>query len=297
MKYEKKYTPIPDFDYSVFDDEEYKEDSVREDIIAPIIKALGYTSKEPYKIVRSRKLTHPFVSIGSKRVGIHLIPDYVMEIDRKPAWILEAKSPCESIYKSSHVEQAYSYSIHPEIRAQYYALCNGREFLMYSINNYKPLYHFNIQLLPNYWGELQSRLSPENYHDNIDKKLAKDYGLHLARLGFGHFDSLFYYDLPVDFIQKINNDLYSISTGIRENDETYCLSFDFNHQTFLSLEDKIPRKAFEKLCTPLDSGHAMQFEFADMRYSVTVKCHLGDIDYIQENEAEQFLPLVVTDFI
>jgi len=34
-------TPLQDFDHKALDDPEFKEDSVREEILAPVLKALG----------------------------------------------------------------------------------------------------------------------------------------------------------------------------------------------------------------------------------------------------------------
>src|ERR1035437_1435053 len=120
------YDPIRGFDYAVLNDPEFKEDAVREEIITPILKALGYAVSGPNRIIRSRKLLHPFVSIGSARKEIFIIPDYLMEVSNKNAWIMEAKAPTEEIVKSVHVEQAYSYAIHNEIRVNYFVLCNGK---------------------------------------------------------------------------------------------------------------------------------------------------------------------------
>ena len=35
-----------DFDFSLLDNKDFKEDSVREDIIAPLLKELGFESKK-----------------------------------------------------------------------------------------------------------------------------------------------------------------------------------------------------------------------------------------------------------
>src|SRR5438045_2526127 len=112
MKTESLYNVLDGFDFNLLDHPEFQEDSVREEVIIPIIKGLGYSANKPNQIIRSRKLLHPFVSIGSKRKDIYIIPDYLFEVDGKPAWILDAKSPTEEIIKSQNVEQAYSYAIH-----------------------------------------------------------------------------------------------------------------------------------------------------------------------------------------
>jgi hypothetical protein len=59
--------PLSNFDFSLLDSPDFKEDSVREDIVMPLLSALGYSSAGPDTIIRSRALLHPFVTIGAKR--------------------------------------------------------------------------------------------------------------------------------------------------------------------------------------------------------------------------------------
>lgn len=292
MNAEFRYTPLGNFDFSVLNDLEYGEDAVREEILFPIINSLGYSSNGLNKIVRSRKLEHPFVSIGSQQKKISIIPDYIMEINGTPGWILEAKSPKEILLNSKHSEQAYSYTIHPEVRAKYYALCNGREFLLYSVNEFKPMLHFDVSMLSSYWDELKNLLSPENLMTNNRKALAKDYGLHLKRLGFDKL-RLYYYEIPVDSIAKMNDDLYTFAIGIGKGEDSYCVSFDFTHEVFLKLKGKILDEAYEKLKKPLQNNTMLNLQFQDMRFFINVCCRVGN--NIQENDKELFLPLIVTE--
>ncbi len=67
MKFEKTFNLIDGLVFEVLDDPDFKEDSVREEIISPIIKAAGYGLTKPFIIIRSKPLEHPFVSIGSAR--------------------------------------------------------------------------------------------------------------------------------------------------------------------------------------------------------------------------------------
>ena len=111
------------------DNYEFKEDSVREEIILPLLRYLGYKREN---IVRSLTLQHPFLKTGSNRkTPIHLIPDYVLKIENRYAWVLDAKGPRESLLDDDYVGQAYSYAVHPEIRSNFFALCNGIEFALY----------------------------------------------------------------------------------------------------------------------------------------------------------------------
>jgi predicted type IV restriction endonuclease len=99
--------PFGDIDFSLLDNPEFGEDAVREELIAPLLRALGYLASPPYQIIRSRKLEHPFVYFGTVKKDITIIPDYVLERDGRPAWILDAKSPREAIDTGKNVEQAF----------------------------------------------------------------------------------------------------------------------------------------------------------------------------------------------
>ena len=97
---------LKDFDFSLLDDPEFKEDSVREEIISPILKKLGYNSSKFPKITRSKSLSHPYVFIGSKKYDIKIIPDYLLTVDENNRWILDAKSPKENILQGKNPEQS-----------------------------------------------------------------------------------------------------------------------------------------------------------------------------------------------
>lgn len=85
MHEERRPNIFSAFDFSLLDDPEFKEDAVREELIAPMLKGLGYSASGDYKIVRSRRLKHPFISIGSRRKRLYLVPDYLFEINGTPA--------------------------------------------------------------------------------------------------------------------------------------------------------------------------------------------------------------------
>lgn len=140
---------------------DFKEDSVREIIILPIVKALGYNENN---IVRSKTLEHPFLKIGSKSRPIKLIPDYIFKIDSNYAWVLDAKAPNQKIKDDNNVDQVYSYATHPEIRSTYFALCNGLEFSVYrTTDTNNPILFFSIDEIEYYWDELKRLLSPLSF--------------------------------------------------------------------------------------------------------------------------------------
>jgi len=147
---------------SISQSKDFKEDSVREVIILPILKKLGYNQSN---IVRSKTLEHPFLKIGSrKKRPIKLIPDYALKVANNFAWVLDAKSPDKRINEQDSIEQVYSYASHPEIRSTYFALCNGLKFSLYrreSTN--KPMLYFSIDEIEYYWEKLCLLLSPSSF--------------------------------------------------------------------------------------------------------------------------------------
>lgn len=152
-----------DFDFSLLSNPDFKEDSVREALIKPLLDALGYADSGKNRIVRSRGLTDPFVNIGSKRTKIRMIPDYLLEVGGQYAWVLDAKSPNEVITSGEHIEQIYSYAIHPDVRVNFYALCNGREFVLFEIGRRDAILYFQLSELERYWHEIERQLQPSAF--------------------------------------------------------------------------------------------------------------------------------------
>ncbi|HEX2786925.1 MAG TPA: DNA methyltransferase [Ignavibacteria bacterium] len=151
---------LKDFNFKLLNSPDFKEDSVREEIILPILKALGYNSQN---IIRSKNLLHPFLKIGSKKRPITIIPDYLLKVKDNFAFVLDAKAPNEQITQGDNVEQVFSYAIHPEIRAKYFALSNGREFILFRQDIEKPLIYCNVKDINKYWEQLYKYLSPESF--------------------------------------------------------------------------------------------------------------------------------------
>ena len=149
-----------DFDFDLLKSPDFKEDSVREELILPILKALGYSAHGANKIIRSKKLRHPFVTVGSKEVALTNFPDYLFEVDGKFAWVLDAKGPDEAITTGKNREQAFFYAIHTEINVPYFALCNGREFALFRVNKEDAVLYFSLSEIEKHWNELEKYLSP-----------------------------------------------------------------------------------------------------------------------------------------
>lgn len=122
-----------DFDFDDLNSPDFKEDSVRELLILPILNELGYGKSKDAKIHRSKSVTHSFVQTGSGRHPLRSVPDYLLEVEGKYAWVLDAKGPNEEIKSGDNRQQAFFYAIHPEINVPYYAPCNVKEFVLFRV--------------------------------------------------------------------------------------------------------------------------------------------------------------------
>jgi DNA modification methylase len=149
-----------DFD-ELSSNKDFNEANVRAVIIDPILKELGFTYQT---ILREKQLKSPFLKTGSKKRPVSLIPDYVMKVENGFAWVLDAKAPNQKIVNDDNVEQVYSYAAHPEIRSNYFALCNGLEFACFrTTETDQPVIYFRINEINKYWQILQKILSPDSF--------------------------------------------------------------------------------------------------------------------------------------
>lgn len=162
---------FPDFDFEILNHPEFEESSVREEIITPILKKLNYKAFGRNRIIREKSITHPFVKTGSGNREITNFPDYLLEVNKQYGWVLDAKSPNEDIKTGEHKEQAYFYAIHPEVRVELYALCNGKEFVLFHISKNEPLLYFHINEIDYYWEELKKLLTPDAF---VQQNILKD---------------------------------------------------------------------------------------------------------------------------
>ena len=127
---------LTNFDFTLLDNDDFKEYSVREFIIAPILADLGFViknDKNPQKLelVLSKTLKTQ-IQIGSnKSIDTDLTPDYLLCVDSKAHCILDAKAPKIDISKGSKAQkQALSYML--AFECERYALCNGHKFVIFN---------------------------------------------------------------------------------------------------------------------------------------------------------------------
>lgn len=149
----------------LFDFDRLNETDVREEILQPLIRRLGYQSSTSNNVIREQSLRYPKSFLGRKTKQDPILrgkADYILEAEGKVRWILEAKSPQVNIGRDE-IEQAYTYAIHPEVRAVYFVISNGRVIQIFDSSkspNLDYIYAVNYEELDEKYPILENILSP-----------------------------------------------------------------------------------------------------------------------------------------
>lgn len=111
------------------------EADVREEILAPLVRLLGYRTGTEFDVIREQSLRYPKVFLGRKNLSkdpeLRGKADYILEVVGHARWVLEAKAPGVEI-DIDPIEQAWTYANHAEVRAVYFVLCNGFELKVFA---------------------------------------------------------------------------------------------------------------------------------------------------------------------
>jgi hypothetical protein len=145
----------------------FNETDVREEIIAPLLRRLGYRTGSVNHIIRELSLSYPRISLGRKNKKkdppLRGRADYILEVNSRLRWTIEAKGADVNI-TADDVEQAWTYANHTEVRAIYFALCNGKELVIYKTNespDAPPVYKIDFENFENGLQQLTNLLGPE----------------------------------------------------------------------------------------------------------------------------------------
>ena len=144
---------VSQFDFTALENKDFKEDSVREFILAPLLQKLGFVNRnlenpKPLELALSLKITTPTILGSNEKITFTRFPDYVLYVDSKPHCVLDAKAPKVEISAQSKAErQAFYYAINPELKAPFYALCNGKRFTLFETNGQNLLKEFSCEEL------------------------------------------------------------------------------------------------------------------------------------------------------
>ncbi len=161
---------------SQLDVEGWTESDVREDFIAPLLRLLGYEKGSDYDINRESEhlLSKPFLMIGSKKQKL----DYALVVRKRTFWILEAKRPDPRRVSDDAVFQSHFYALHPEVRARYFGVCNGREIVLHDVRavdeSYTPLFRCEARELPARFEELARLIGAGSLVRSLKDRVLED---------------------------------------------------------------------------------------------------------------------------
>jgi hypothetical protein len=120
---------FPEFDFN-----QMNETDVREEILSPLLRELGYQSGTSNNIIREQLLRYPQAQMGKEKPDkdppLKGKADYICVVDNSIQWVIEAKSPNVDL-TVTEINQAYTYANHPEVRAVYFCVSNGKIFNIY----------------------------------------------------------------------------------------------------------------------------------------------------------------------
>lgn len=136
---------------------------VREIVVRPFLQALGYEHFTNNNIRTEVNLRYPHTFLGRKKSSDPKLSgkaDYVCEVISHGRWIVEAKASHADISRDD-VEQAHSYAVHPEVRAIYFLVTNGKRFVVYSVNGPdQPVLEWTLESQAEHWVNIQNLLAP-----------------------------------------------------------------------------------------------------------------------------------------
>jgi len=280
------------FDPRLFEDPNFKEDSVREVIIVPMLTRLGYHVSGDQTVVRSRSLVQPFIYAGTRRHPATIIPDYTLCYNGNPVAVLDAKGPTEQLDLQAHIQQAYSYAIHPEIRTQHFALCNGRRLVVYSVSSATPLLDLPFEEFESRWEKIVKHLAPKYLLDPNLRKLRPDFGFRVSRLGLAPHAKLTMIGTRLNTFARIDESLYTVTVNTEFAGEDHCVSFDFAPEHLSKLVAGLPEELKVLFLSAL--ARTPFQACADLCVEVDLETHLGDETQV---EHETFVPLVIDEVL
>lgn len=112
----------------------FSEADIREEVITPIIRMLGYEKNTDYEVEREEtfETKEMFLNVGRKRIDL----DYLCNVRKNNFWLIEAKNGKNKELTEEELQQAYLYSLHPKVNCRYFAVTNGWFFNLYDRNKY-----------------------------------------------------------------------------------------------------------------------------------------------------------------
>lgn len=174
-----------------------------------------------------------------------------------------------------------------------YSLCNGKEFVLYSVRQFEPVLRFNLQNINEYWDILYRILNQDIKANHQVVNYYIDYGLHLRRLGVAKNFQFMGFAIHSRFVCKVQDNLYTVNTIV--TCDIKCLaSFDFNEKQLHQLLSILPNNVSKILSEGL-KRQPCQVLLKEEEFKFGVVATLTD--EIINNAEESYIPFKVQEFM
>ncbi|MCK5244482.1 MAG: type I restriction enzyme HsdR N-terminal domain-containing protein [Desulfobacterales bacterium] len=274
----------------LFDDPDFKEDSVREVVITPILSKLGYLLVGPSRVTRSKTLKHPYIRVGTRNHPVTTIPDYTLLHEEKPIFVLDAKGPKESVLKHEHIQQAYSYAIHPEVKCKEFGLCNGRQLAIFNVDQIEPILVLDFDEFESRWTEIEKHLSPKYLLKPELRRFSPDFGFKLNRLGVDKNTDLIIVGVRLNLFVKVDDNMITASANCDFGGVPHCVSFDFTPAMLDQMVAGLPEPLGDMFCEALNRAPFQAA--AGLVIELDLTARLGEEIQVQH---ESFIPLLIQE--
>lgn len=281
---------FPGINSASFDSPDFKEDSVRELIIAPMIAKLGYLPAGSTRVIRSKTLRHPFIRVGTKNHPVKTIPDYTFVIEEKSSFVLDAKGPNQDVLDPEHIQQVYSYAIHPEIRCEEFGLCNGKKLVIFGVGQEEPLLYLDFDKYQSEWHQIERFLAPRYLSEPSIRRFAPDFGSALKRMGIQNTTELVMLETRLNLFGKVSDELITASANTDFGSGPYCVSFDFHPSLLPKILSGLPEALAEQFSEAL--SRAPFQAAAGLVIELDLTAFLGKET---QGQSETFIPLMIKE--
>jgi hypothetical protein len=275
-----------------FDDPDFKEDSVRELVIAPMLARLGYPPMGSTRVIRSKSLKHPFIRVGTRNHPVTVVPDYTLIHEERPLFILDAKGPKEDILDHEHVQQAYSYAMHPEVGCREFGLCNGRQLAIFDVFHREPLIVLNFHEFESRWADIEKFLSVKFLLEPARRRFAPDFGLALVRMGIPQTTAMVMLGVRLNLFGRVSDELYTASANTTFGTLAHCASFDFPADMLPAIVAGLPPPLGDMFSEALKRAPFQAA--AGLVIELDLSARLGEPTMGHD---EEFVPLVIEEIL
>jgi hypothetical protein len=202
--------------------------------------------------------------------------------------ILDAKHPSEDVLSRVNVQQAYSYAIHPEIKCQHFALCNGKALVIFNVDKSEPLLNLPFSEFVVQWNEIERNISPKYLKHPMLREFAPDFGCALARLGFAEGGTVTLLPAQLNLFARLDEDMLTATANIDFGERPHCVSFDFNRKLLPEILGGLPRMLADVFSGALSCAPFMAA--AELAIEVDIDTILGPQI---EDELQVYRPLLI----